>query len=256
MCRMLAFASQHERTLDDALAGEFRSFALLSKAHKDGWGTAEISPRGTVEIHKAPKIAFDDPDFWSSTEGIQSRAAFVHLRWATGTALDARNTHPFLLDGMAFCHNGLVKDTGPLERRIPADLLEQRRGESDSEVYFLALLSAWRRSGDLREAVGAVTRIIREECGFSGINFLLLTQSHLHVFEGFDPSAEILEDDPHYYELHLKADEGTIAVASSGWAADAWPPLQNGDLVSVNLQDLRFETHSIAGFERTGRTAS
>lgn len=247
MCRMLAFAAQTPCHLDDVLDGGFRSFAELSKIHKDGWGTAEVGGPGAIRSRKAPTTAFGDPAFWEATRAIESRSALVHLRWGTGTELAPRNTHPFVVDGTAFVHNGLVRNTKPLEALIPQGLMAERRGETDSEVYFLALLSLWRESGDLTRATETVVGIIRDECGFSGINFLMLTSDHLYAFMGFDPSAEIVKEDADYYELHLLERKEGLVVASSGWAADEWRALENGDLVSVDLAGPRFEIHHIAG---------
>ena len=109
MCRLLAFVSDKPTTFADVLGDAWPSFVQLSHWHRDGWGMAWLQD-GTIRATKEPVAAFRSAQFEKAVAH-PSRAAILHLRWATpGMPVDLTNTHPFVdaPQGVAFIHNGSV----------------------------------------------------------------------------------------------------------------------------------------------------
>ena len=123
--------------------------------------------------------AFDDQLFSGTAERVYSTAIVAHIRRATVGQTSIFNTHPFVSGSLDVCHNGTVSGFDQihqqLERETAPDLQSQRRGETDSEQYFLWLLSQIPSRGQnefrkadcetivasLRESVGRLANLCR-----------------------------------------------------------------------------------------------
>ncbi|MBE3590983.1 MAG: class II glutamine amidotransferase [Firmicutes bacterium] len=247
MCRLLAYAASRAVSPRDLLGGSIEDFRRLSAVHRDGWGAAWLDESGSVQLDKAPEPGLESPAFAARLDALRSRAAIVHLRWATGgLPVCLPNTHPFRFEGVAFAHNGGV-DKEFVRRLVAPAYLRDLEGTTDSELYFRALLSAMTETGDAFEAFARVVRAIRREGEHTGLNFLLLTPRALYAACAFHPRSKILETDPDYYVLRYRVEPDAVLVASSGWAeADAWPALPNGRAIAVDLATLDVKEADIA----------
>jgi predicted glutamine amidotransferase len=233
MCRLLGWATREPSTLRDLLGEEdLHAFTELSGRHGDGWGVARAAGDG-VKVHKRPDTARTSRAFraWAKTHA--SDLGMAHLRWATmGLSVGIENTHPFTDGQVALAHNGSVLQLSALDRLVAPPVARLRRGTTDSERYFLALLTRVRAGAEPWEALGETIDEIAENSAFTSLNCLLLTPDELIAACRFDPAARMEDEDPEYYRLRYRVTEDSVVVSSSGWGRD-WQELANGDLLVV-----------------------
>jgi len=140
MSRLLGVVSPTALTPAGAVGAELLSaFLRLAVLHADGWGLARQPRDGSA------------PDLRIGTDVVTLPAPrgtghLLSLRFASaGSPPSPENSQPFLRDGIAFAHNGLL---APRERLLEALTAEARaglQGATDSEAY-LALVLDIRRS--------------------------------------------------------------------------------------------------------------
>ena len=233
MCRLLGWASRVPTTLLD-LVGEqdLAVFTELSRKHADGWGVARATGSG-VKVHKRPDAARESRAFRAWARGHATDLGLAHLRWATmGLGVGIENTHPFTDGRLAFAHNGSVLTASALDRLVTPDVARLRRGTTDSERYFLALLARVRSGATPREALRDTVEEIAATSSFTSLNCLLLTPEELIAVCRFDPTAPLEDKDPEYYDLRYRITDDAVVVSSTGWGRD-WHELGNGELLVV-----------------------
>lgn len=274
MCRLVAWAASEPQGAAEILdAAEFSALTRLSRFHRDGWGLATA---GGEHVRRSTRAAGDDPTFPQAAAELRGRAGLVHLRRASpGLAVVPENTHPFVLEGWAFAHNGTIADPERLDGLLTTRWRECRRGTTDSERYFLLFLQALSRLGDplaaMRDAVGT----IRDACGANGLNAVACSAEHLvavQAAEGRNPdrstlialmgedvadpstrlSAEHLED---YFGLRYHLDARRFVVASTGVAGPEWEKLPEESLVASDLARAVTECRALSGDQLLFRVA-
>ena len=67
------------------------------------------------------------------------------------------NTHPFTYEGITFIHNGSITPPTALDAVIDKKYLERVKGNTDSERYFLYLLTQIDKHGFIE---GVKTRLV------------------------------------------------------------------------------------------------
>ena len=156
MCRLYGITGNQPARVECALV-EAQN-ALLEQsisdsrglANPDGWGVG-IYEHGSPMVYKSASAAAHDVEFRNTAEHVVSRSAIAHVRAATVGSNGLDNTHPFTHGPWLFAHNGTLSGftdlAAELEAEIPEHLLRQRRGETDSELIFLWLLSRMHRHG-------------------------------------------------------------------------------------------------------------
>ncbi len=125
MCRLLGVVSAQPISVFDAVGAHvLKDFVALTKVHGDGWGVARTEQAGQAPgVEVSPGSALDDPAFAAAVAGPAAVASVVHLRWATnGLAVEPRNSHPFVADGIAMAHNGSIKPAGPLDELLDPEV--------------------------------------------------------------------------------------------------------------------------------------
>lgn len=157
MCRLYGFLSNEPTKVDCSLVFAQNALLLQSRAdeigrhHADGWGIATYKDNGTPRLIKNTTAAFNDQTFSEEAERIYTTAAIAHVRKATVGTPSEFNTHPFRVGNWVFAHNGTVTGFSTVEELLAQetdpDLQQLRRGSTDSEQYFLWLLSQLRRGG-------------------------------------------------------------------------------------------------------------
>lgn len=246
MCRLIGWVSARPRTLAQ-LVGEDRIDALVadvSRLHPDGWGAA-LSDRPDdpdLDVQRSTEGALRDPGFVSVARNARAQAALLHLRRATaGYAVDARNTHPFVLNGWAFAHNGTIPSAERIDALLGGEWRARRAGTTDSERYFLCVLERMDKEGDLVEGIRAAVADIRQECGLGSMNAMLLGPEALvvvHARAGSVPPVDILletvggdlsllppEHTDQYYDLRYRSSADSIVISSTGMPDASWTPL-------------------------------
>jgi predicted glutamine amidotransferase len=253
MCRLFAFVAPRPSAVDRELGARgIESFLSLAQIHGDGWGWAGVADVGDrPSVHKSVESAAKDPSF-GTTLAVDSRAAMVHLRWATaGMDIEQDNTHPFLADGISFEHNGSLKPVQRAREMLSEESLANMVGHTDSEMYF-ALIREKKAGGlDLSAAAHAAASELRRAFPLSSLNAILLTSDELIVVHANAQSALTEEDvseirqfdlpDEHtedYFALRwLHKPDGTILIGSTGVAEPDWLPLLPESVTAIALAD-------------------
>jgi glutamine amidotransferase len=158
VCRLYAFIANEPTKVDCSLVFAQNALLLQSRVdqlgrhHADGWGIAAYQ-RGTPRLIKNTTAAFDDQSFSCEAEKIYTTAAIAHVRKATVGVSSVYNTHPFCCGSWAFAHNGTVTGFEKIEAKLAKEtckeLQKYRQGTTDSEQYFLWLLSRLQQCGVL-----------------------------------------------------------------------------------------------------------
>lgn len=250
MCRLLAFASINDTTIQSLLtADEFENYRQLSTLHGDGWGAAWWSNSSGVRQFNSVKRAVDDDAFLGVTGDQVSTAGIVHLRWATsGLAVCMENTHPFSSSKWRFAHNGAIAHPERLLDSLNPARRATLTGTTDSEIYFQLILEKAELHGDIVEGIREAVRVIRDTCGLGSLNCLLLGEGRLLAVQAFGATpapvaslvssvggAESLPEghDENYYRLRFTVRNGYVVVASTGLGIDGWEALGDDAIVDV-----------------------
>ena len=238
MCRLLGWASRVPTTLADLLGDdELGEFTGLSAMHADGWGVARSTGRG-VAVRKEPTAARTSRRFDRLASRRRGDLGMAHLRRATlGLPVGPENTHPFTDGRVAFAHNGSISPPAALDALVPGSTAGRRRGTTDSERYFLAVLARLRDGVPPGEALRSTADDVAATAAFTSLNCLLLTSESLYAFCRVNPHGPIEDDDPEYYTLRYRTAPDAVVVSSSGWGR-GWSDLADGDLLVVRRRTL------------------
>ena len=246
MCRLLGWATRAPTTLRELLGeDDLVDFTGLSTQHGDGWGVAR--PAGAaVKVHKRPDAAHASRSFRAWARTAASDLGMAHLRWATmGLSIGIENTHPFTDGRVAFAHNGSVLSPASLDPLVDPEIARLRRGTTDSERYFLALLTRMADGAPPQDALLDTVDEIARTSPFTSLNCLLMTPCELIALCRYDPAGPLEDKDPEYYRLRYRVTDDAVVVSSSGWGRN-WQELANGDLLVVRRGSLetRIRTES------------
>jgi predicted glutamine amidotransferase len=232
MCRLFGWASPHEVSAVELLGEDMERLRDLSRLHQDGWGIATQSDSG-VRIVREDIPAYESVTFTDHLEASVGQVGIVHLRWATGKlARCVENTHPFVRGHVAFMHNGSLPVGPELMKMIDDDLRESIEGTTDSEHYFMALLSARRKTQSVPEAIALVLD------GLAGLpwpslNMMWAEPDWLHVLCAHQPEFRAAElPDPYYHLQYGRSGESVIAWSSEVTERDG-TPLSNRSVLSL-----------------------
>ena len=241
MCRLLGWAASKPISLAGLLGeADLAAFTELSCKHGDGWGLAHAAGDGVV-VQKAPDAARLSPAFAEAASDARE-LAMVHLRWATlGLPVCVDNAHPFTDGRLALAHNGSISPPQSLDPLLDDRVRSLLSGDTDSERFFLAILSRLPDGAadddEIGRAYADTVRAIAGSLAFSSLNSMLLTPTRLFAVCCFDPDAEARESEPEYYRMRYRTTAGAVVVCSSGWGS-GWQELGNGELLSVDRGSL------------------
>ncbi len=269
MCRLYGFLSNEPTKVDCSLVYSQNSLMLQSRIdhigrdHTDGWGIATYRD-GVPHIEKQITAAYQCQMFSAAAEKTYSTAMLAHVRRATVGRNSILNTHPFASDKWTFAHNGEV--TGfegvrqQLERETESSLQTERKGETDSEQFFLWLLTRLKSRGisSLRENVAsqAAERVaeclteLARRCTEAApelqprLNFVLTDgigmlacrwNNSLYMLERRGIYECEICGIPHIHH-HETADHRAVALASEPVTHEDWQEVDNHSVLQVNMQ--------------------
>jgi glutamine amidotransferase len=168
MCRWIAYrgettsfepyVTEPEHSL---IAQSIRALESTAGMNGDGFGLGWYGEHPEPGLYRETRPAWSDENLRYLCRHLRSHLFFAHVRAATGTAVTRQNCHPFACGRWMFMHNGFVGSWNRLRRKveqlIPDELYPSRRGTTDSEAVFLAIMGA----GLDRDPIGATARVLR-----------------------------------------------------------------------------------------------
>lgn len=240
MCRLLAFSAKTETTIPAFIGKEFSQFLDLSEVHHDSWGIA-LDSGDQTQLVKKPQTAKQSEEFSNTIDSASGVGGLLHFRWASpGLPVTQQNAHPFNYQDISFIHNGALSPYESLRDSVSEKFIALRTGDTDSELFFLYLLSEIDKAGFVGGVRNAIKQI-KEGFKYSSINSMILNREYLIVVSEHDPLNKPDWADAVYYELRYRLDENGIAVASSGWNQEGWKLLENHQMLIVNRATLTVE---------------
>ena len=239
----------------EAVGPAMSSFVELSRGiHADGWGVA-WDEGGEFRSTRSTSSAHSDSSFSQAISNTKTTAAIAHLRAATmGIPVSMANTHPFLADSLAFCHNGSIHDMTALSSLLQLASLNQVHGTTDSELYFRAIaeqvdaITEQIDDSSIAEAVASAIRRIQAISPYSGLNALVMHPDTVVAVSAYDMHAPEGQPDD-YYHLYYRAWAENVVVASTGWLSEEWTMLPNNSVLTIDRASLDISITDIA----TGR---
>lgn len=238
MCRLLGYSSTAETTFDQVVGNNFDQFVDLASDHCDGWGIATSNDFSTT-LYKEPVAATKSGSFKEQIAKHKSKSALLHLRWATtGMPVSEVNTHPFTYKDISFIHNGSLTPPNCLDHLLDEKYLALAQGSTDSERYFLYLLTQIDKHGFIAGVKAGLT-YIKNNCEYSSINMMITNPDSLITACVYnqDKIPDKFKDDSDYYELKYKDENHQVVIASSGWNQDGWHEIPNGSAITVDKRD-------------------
>ena len=156
MCRLLGYSSTSATTFGQAVGDNFNQFVSLADDHCDGWGIA-TRDSNDAQLYKEPVAATKSANFKTQLARHKSKSGLLHLRWATeGMPVNENNTHPFTYQDISFIHNGSITPPTVLDPLIDKRYLGLAKGTTDSERYFLFLLTQIEKHGFIEGVIKGI----------------------------------------------------------------------------------------------------
>ncbi|MCH2116984.1 MAG: class II glutamine amidotransferase [Pirellulales bacterium] len=180
MCRWLAYQGPAV-TLSSLLVRPNHSLIDQSRharenvytTNGDGLGVGWYGAERVPGVYRDTHPAWNDTNFRSLADHVQSPLFLAHVRAATGAPVQKTNCHPFTYDRWLFQHNGAIPEFDKLRRQFMFDvepsLFPYIEGSTDSEIlFFLALTFGLQKDppAALSRTMGYVTRAVEA----AGIN--------------------------------------------------------------------------------------
>jgi predicted glutamine amidotransferase len=250
MCRLLGYCSSREASLEDLIGADgLREFTGLCALHGDGWGMAWYEGAEPV-VRKSPIRADSAPEYDKLAREPLADLGLVHLRWATpGLGVNEQNSHPFRYGQDVFAHNGAIHPQDRLPEMLPEQWERQLAGTTDSERYFLLIMSQLAsHGGDMVAAIAEAATDIESRFEPNSLNAILLTPDRLYAISWHHgdrvPEAKLRAsgyDQPEiaaYFDLAYLATDGAVVVASSNWPQPGWTPLENRHVLVTDRRTL------------------
>lgn len=235
MCRMVGLAFKGDFPMH--VLADLRLVAEIGKVpdqgeevdgHRDGWGMVSFSLGDPFYLGRSPRPIHMDPSFDSAKKGIceleRPNLLICHARRGSKGQVSLQNSHPFIMDGIVFAHNGGVDG-------LRAETEHQPRGDTDSERVFMMFLD---RYADTKDVPLALKSTLEEEVhhhAFTGLIFLISDGKRLYGYR------EVGEGkDCNYYNLKYIQCEDYVLMLQEAQSIESAVAEQvaNRELVSVD----------------------
>lgn len=240
MCRLFCWAAYEKVSPIEVLGTDSKLLSELSLTHKDGWGGA-VCDEGVLKTIHGLEAAADSATYADFVSESKSASGMIHLRWATESyAVCLENTHPFIADGIAFEHNGGFQNVESIIELIDPEILSERQGTVDSEVYFLYLRTLL-LTHDIQQAYEELIPVMEAHTKYTSLNAMILTPTKLHVIAAHNDDRRPKDVEADYYHLAFQLENGIFSAWSSGVREIAGQSLPNNHILTVDLVDLSLD---------------
>jgi glutamine amidotransferase len=268
MCRLYGFRSTAPTRVDCSLVNAQNALLAQSRldergyANADGWGIAHYR-NGAPAVLKRETAAHSDAEYRATATRITAATLVAHVRQATVGRARLENTHPFHLGPWTFAHNGTLTafdSVAPrLGQEMERDLLENRRGTTDSELLFLWLIARMAAAGVgpgalsrhrgralevFGQSVGRAAELSRAEGAEepARLNFVL-TDGRVLLAARWGNTLHVLQrqgvldcdicGDPHVEPRHRDGYRAAM-VASEPITNEAWTPVPDRHALAID----------------------
>lgn len=205
----------------------------------DGFGVAWYGADAEPGLYRDVLPAWSDGNLADLCRMVEARLFLAHVRASTVGETSRVNCHPFRHGAISFMHNGQIGEFDRvrrgLEASLPDDLYAARKGSTDSEVFFLLLLS----HGLATDPLGAVQRTLAQIEAAQGPlrqpNRITCALSDGQTICAFRTSSD--GKSPSLY-VGTDLDTGGTVLASERLddTAGRWQPVGEGMFVECGLQ--------------------
>lgn len=231
------------------------NLAEQSRHNPDGTGLGVFEAGGTPVLYKQPMAAWQDREFATEAHELTSTTFIAHVRYSSGSALELRNTHPFLQDDRIFAHNGVVNGLDVIDARLrDLGVAELVQGDTDSERIFAMITACIRRNdGDVSAGIVDAVGWLAQTVPIFAINMLLSTATNMWALRYPETHELYLLDrrDVEGRRLRMRSDricahsehltsDASVLFASEPMDDDDWQLLAPGELVQVGA-DLQID---------------
>ena len=229
------------------------SLAAQSHANPDGAGIGVFGVDGRPVVDKQPLAAWRDTEFATAAHDLHGTTFVAHVRYASTGGLTMVNTHPFLMDGRLFAHNGVLAGLPALDERLAhLDAADLVQGDTDSERLFALITAEARRNdGDVGAGIVEAVGWIVANLPLLALNFVLTTATDLWALRYPDTHELFVLDRPcagastqpgldaRSDRIHASAPglatQGSVVVATERMDDDpGWRALGAGELLHVD----------------------
>lgn len=205
----------------------------------DGFGIAWYDGGGAPGLFKDVLPAWSDSNLPSFCRMVKSSLFIAHVRASTLGATSRENCHPFAYDIWSFAHNGGLAEFPLIRRKIENMLADEyylaRRGSTDSELFFLLLLSNGLQndvSGAIKTSIEQVTKLATDNAAFSKPIRMACVLTNGTSIYGFRHSSD--NKSPSLYMSDC-LDHGGRAIASEPLhgTSELWQKIPDNQLVEI-----------------------
>ena len=150
-------------------------------------------------------------------------------------AINENNTHPFTYQDISFIHNGSITPFDCLDPLIDKKYLSLAKGSTDSERYFLYILTQIEKHGFV-QGIKTGLSYIKNNCSYSSINMMITNKDYFAAACVYNQEKipDRFKEQTDYYHLKYTKQSGQVVVASSGWDQAGWEEIPNGSLLVVD----------------------
>lgn len=236
-CRLLAIVSDRPRS-HWPLLEIIVALPPGGSARADERGVA-LWKEGHWKILKSVAGPREDAAFEDTALSATSEIVLAHRRQSAVGRARMVNTQPLHRETWAFAHVGTIEDRAPVRSRVSARRARELEGETDSELLFAYLLSAFdvaAGSGDAKDAKDAKDAAL--VCALQELfshppmgahSFILSDANTLYAYQNGHP----------LYLLERGAadrsapSDTAVLIASTPLTDEPWRPLVNDELIRV-----------------------
>ncbi len=210
----------------------------VKRGHRDGWGIVAFQSGKPFYVGRSTRPAFSDKVYNAAVEKVRGlrppNIVIAHVRAASSGGVATENTHPFIVDGLVFAHNGTVNG-------LPSDPRGRQKGQTDSELIALLIADRFGEKGSLTDAMKSV---VKEEIDRRSFSAAVMMASDGKTLVGYRDYSD--PERAAYYGLKMAKCEDSvslfqeIAVGCDGERSE----IAKRELVTVN-SDLQVTTERL-----------
>lgn len=212
----------------------------------DGFGIAWYDGEGDPGLYKDVLPAWSDSNLPSICRLVKSGLFMAHVRASTFGTTSRENCHPFAYKSWSFAHNGGIGNFKLIRRKVESlladDVYEARHGSTDSELFFLLMLTNGLdqdATQAVEKSIGQVTQLLQTHDALTTPLRLTCVFSDGQKIYGFRHASD--DKSPSLYISNC-LDNGGRAIASEPLHGtdEHWQEIAPGQLTSLCRESVEY----------------